>query len=212
MLISFGPGEIGRDIRVKIERVGDNYTYDVGLDTFTASLTYTSLTASHKLYTRNVATDTWADGLYRITYYDFFSSIYNAMQEEDVSILDGSLVPLGMHHATYHADISFISKTGAAEGLYLVTFFKNANRIGSASIVTPTISVRSSSGSLIVNNQALTLVTGTDTYGYASSGAGYQLAGDLYVVTVNCLYIAGTNSLGNIEIPVSYTWNIGRDV
>lgn len=212
MLLSYGPGDTGRDIRAQVERLLDNYTYDVGTTTFTAAASYMTLTASHKSYTRDVVTSNWVDGFYRVRYYDFFSSTFNTLKVEDVSILDGEFTPLGTHKATYHADISFIDKSGAAEGLYLVTFFKNAKKIANASINTPTITVRDSVGNTLINAAALTHITGTDTYKYSSSGAAYQIAGDLYAVTVNANYVAGTISTGSVEIPISYTWNIGRDV
>ena len=195
----------GEAYSATIERMTDGFFREDDAEVFGSGLAFADkditltegVSPSLGSYSGNVTADTWNDGLYKLRIHN--TGIQNRVEGSNLfGIVDGEEVSVGEVNPVYHADIIFIKDTSLDK--YQVRWFKNARRI-KGGITSPCITVVTSSGTKLVDNESMTEIGSTGLYRYHS--ALQQSGGETYEVVSSGLINGGTRV---------FSWSLSRDV
>lgn len=200
-------GTTGRTLVATVKRLVDGYYYRSDTSVFAAAPTFVqkkiTLTEGSaeelSYYAATVTSTSWDDGLYEVKIHNDGGSD-EVLGGQIIGLMNGLETTPGNEVPIYHADINLVKDATNSSDEYMIAWFKNGSRINSG-LSAVTITVIDKSGTVLINGQSATNVTG-GIYRYVALTTERQTAGELYCVTLNATY----NSTS-----ISYSWNLGRD-
>ena len=191
-----------------IERLADGFyreddaeVFGSGLAFADKNITLTEGSAENRgSYSATLVADDWDDGIYKLRVHNENGSLVSG--GTNFGVVGGYEVTIGEVNPIYTHDIRYIADAANSQDEYYANFYKNGVWL-TTGITSPTITVTDSSGSNIIDGEAMSQVGATGTWRYTTTAAGKkQTAGEAYSVAVSATIDSGTRT---------FAWLLGRD-